>query len=162
MNWVDLTIVVIVVLSAVISLFRGFVREVLSLLAWVAAFWLAARLVRPAAALLEPVVTVEAARIVLAFMGVLIGVLLLAGVINYIVGRLLDKTGLSGPDRLLGMIFGILRGAAIVAIIVFVAGLTRLPGASWWQQARLMPPFEVAALTAVGYLPPDLAKHFSF
>lgn len=162
MNWVDLTIVAIVLISAVISLFRGFVREVLSLVAWVGAFWLASRAARPAAAVLEPWVSVEDARLVLAFVGVLIGVLLLAGVVNYVIGRLLEKTGLSGPDRLLGMLFGILRGGAIVAIIVFIAGLTRMPGTSWWQDARLMPPFEVVALAAIGHLPPDVARHFSF
>lgn len=162
MNWVDLTIVAIVLISAVISLFRGFVREVLSLIAWVAAFWLASRLARPAAAALEPWVNVEGARLVLAFMGLLIGVLLVAGIINFVISRLLEKTGLSGPDRLLGMIFGALRGGAIVAIIVFVAGLTALPGMPWWQQASLMPPFEVAALAAVSRLPPDVAKHFNY
>lgn len=162
MNWVDITVVAIILISALISLFRGFVREVLSLLAWIAAFWIASRTARPTAAMLEPYVDVEVARIVLAFIAIMVGVLLLVGIINYLIGRLLDKTGLSGPDRLLGLIFGGLRGVAIVAIVVFIAGLTQLPGAPWWQEARLLPPFEVIALTAVDWLPVEFAKHFNY
>ena len=162
MNWADITIISIILVSAVISLFRGFVREVLSLLAWVAAFWAAASFARTIATWLEPYISVPAARLVLAFIGVLVATLLAAGLINHLVGRLIAKTGLSGTDRMLGALFGVARGAAIVAIGVFVAGLTQFPGASWWQQSRTLGPFESVALVAVGWLPPDIAKHFSY
>jgi membrane protein required for colicin V production len=124
MNWVDIAIVAIVLISAIISLFRGFVREILSLVVWVAALWAAASFARAGAALLEPYTSIETVRLVAGFVGVLVLALLAGGIVNYVLGRLLEKTGLSGPDRLLGVIFGMLRGVAIVAAIVFVAGLT--------------------------------------
>ena len=100
--------------------------------------------------------------IVLAFIGVLVVALVLSGLVNTLIGRLIEKTGLSGTDRMLGGIFGLLRGVAIVAVVVLIAGLTRIPGASWWQQSQLIAPFETAALQIVDYLPPDLAKNFSY
>jgi len=162
MNWVDLAIVTVVLLSALVSLFRGFVREVLSLLAWVVAFWAALTFARSGAVFLEPYTTVEAARIAIAFVVILVGTLVLAGVVNYLVGRLVAGIGLSGVDRLLGVLFGVLRGGAIVAIVVFGAGLTALPAAPWWQSAQLLPPFENAALFAAGFLPADFARHVSY
>jgi membrane protein required for colicin V production len=162
MNWADITIICIIVLSAVLSLFRGFVREVLSLVAWVVAFWAAMAFWGQFAAMLAPYIAIEFARMVLAFLGVLIGVLLVFGIINFIVGKLLASTGLSGPDRLLGALFGVLRGAAIVTVLVVLAGLTPLPGDPSWSQSSMLVGFQSAAQLAIGRLPPEFAKHFSY
>ena len=162
MNWVDITIIGIILISTVISLFRGLVREILSLVAWVISFWAAATFAPQVSTLLEDYLSIPTARIVLAFIGVLVVALVLSGLVNTLIGRLIEKTGLSGTDRMLGGIFGLLRGVAIVAVVVLIAGLTRIPGASWWQQSQLIAPFETAALQIVDYLPPDLAKNFSY
>ena len=162
MNWADYTIIGIIALSALISLFRGFIREVLSLLAWVGAFWAAAAFTHIVAAHLAPYIAVAGARTVIAFVGILIVTLLIFGIINYVVGKLLATTGLTGPDRLLGAVFGLLRGAAIVAIMVFLAGLTPLPTSDWWHAARTIAPFQTAAGMAVQWLPPEFSKHFSY
>ena len=162
MNWADIAIIGIILISAVISLFRGFVLEMLSLMAWVVSFWAAATFAPQVATLLEDTVSMPTARTVLAFIGVLVVTLVLCGLVNYMIGRLIEKTGLSGTDRMLGGIFGLLRGVAIVAVAVLIAGLTQIPGASWWQQSQVIAPFETAALQIVDYLPPDLAKHFSY
>ncbi len=162
MNWVDITIIGIILVSTVISLFRGFVREILSLAAWLVAFWAAATFVGPAAALLEDYISIPTARMVLAFIGVLVVALLACGLINHLIGKLIEKTGLTATDRMLGALFGVLRGAALVLIAVLLAGLTTLPGAPWWQQSRAIGPFETVALMVVDRLPPDLAKDFSY
>ena len=162
MNWVDFTIIGIILISTVISLFRGFVREILSLAAWVVAFWAAATYAEPAAALLEDYVSIPTARMVVAFVGVLIVALVACGLINYLIGSFIEKTGLSATDRILGGLFGVFRGVAIVMIAVLLAGLTTAPGASWWQDSQVTGPFETAALMIVDWLPPDLAKHFSY
>lgn len=162
MNWADTTIIVIILLSAVISLFRGFVREVLSLVAWVAAFWAATMFTPVAAGALTPYVAVAGARTVIGFVGILVGTLLVFGIINFLVGKLIDSTGLSGPDRLLGAVFGLARGAAIIVVLVFLAGLTPVPRSDWWRQAQMIPPFQTLAMIAVNWLPPDLRTHFSY
>ena len=155
MNWADITIACIILISVLISVFRGFVREVLSLLAWVAAFWVASTFGASASVLLEPY-------IVLAFIGVLILTLMAAGLVNHLISQFMEKTGLSGTDRMLGALFGLARGAAIVIIAVLAAGLTTIPGEAWWQTSQLLAPFETAALYVLNWIPPDLAKYFSF
>ena len=162
MNWADITIIGIILISVVISVFRGFVREILSLVAWVAAFWVASAYAAPASALLEPYITIPTARIVLSFIGVLVVTLIAAGLINHLIGQLIDKTGLSGTDRTLGALFGLARGVTIVLIGVLAAGLTKVPGEPWWQASQVLAPFETAALYILNWMPPDLAKYFSF
>ncbi len=162
MNWVDGAVIGIVLISVLVSVLRGFVREVLSLLAWIAAFWVASAYAVPASELLAPYVTIESARVVLAFVGVLIVTLIAVGIINHLIGTLLDKTGLSGTDRLLGAVFGLARGAAIVLVLVLFGGLTKFPADPWWQEAQSLPPFETAALHVISVMPSDLARYFSY
>ena len=162
MNWLDIAIVCVILLSTVISFFRGFVREVLSLVAWVAAFWAASSYAHVAAGLLEPYLTIATARTVAGFVIVLVLALIAIGILNHLISMLLDKTGLTGTDRTLGMLFGLLRGATIVVTAILIAGLTEFPASPVWQQSTTVVPFERAALYALNWAPPDLAKHFSF
>ncbi|MCB1749613.1 MAG: CvpA family protein [Gammaproteobacteria bacterium] len=162
MNWADIAILAVILVSILVSVLRGFVKEMLSLLAWVAAFWMAIHFSSTASALLEPYVAVATARLVIAFVAVLVATLIGVGVVNFVIGKLIESTGLSGTDRLLGAVFGFARGAAIVGIAVLLAGLTPLPTQPWWQEAQTIPPFETAALYALNWLPPDLAGNFAF
>lgn len=162
MNWADILILLVVVVSIVISLVRGFVREVLSLVAWVAAFWVAAAFAAPVSVLLEPYIDIATLRMVIAFIAAMIVTLIAAGLVNLVIAKLISHTGLSGTDRMLGALFGAARGAAIVGIAVLLAGLTPLPAQPWWAQSRAIAPFENAAIYVLRWLPPDLAKNFSF
>jgi len=63
---------------------------------------------------------------------------------------------------MLGVIFGTLRGIAVVAMLVLLAGLTALPQDPWWQASVFMPYFERLALWLTGFLPPDIAAEFSY
>ena len=162
MNWVDGAVIGIVLISVLVSVLRGFVREVLSLLAWIVAFWVASAYAVPVSELLASYVTIESARVVLAFVGVLIVTLIAVGIINHLIGTLLDKTGLSGTDRLLGAVFGLARGAAIVLVLVLFGGLTKFPADPWWQEAQSLPPFETAALYLISVMPSELARYFSY
>ncbi|MEQ8233006.1 MAG: CvpA family protein [Gammaproteobacteria bacterium] len=162
MNWADIAILAVILISVVVSVLRGFVKEVLSLAAWVLAFWAAANFAAPVSAVLEPHIALPTARLVVAFVAVLIAALVAVGLVNFLVGKLLEGTGLSGTDRLLGAVFGFARGAAVVVIAVLLAGLTALPAEPWWREARTIAPFQAAALRVLDWLPPDLAKNFSF
>lgn len=162
MNWADIAILTIIGISAVISLFRGFVREVLSLVAWVVAFWVAFAFTAKAAVLLVDYLSVPTARYVVAFVVLLVGTLLVTGIVNHLIAKLIDKTGLSGTDRMLGVLFGLVRGIAIVGVIVFAAGLTPVPRDPWWSESALMGHFQELALIAISFLPPDLMSHFSY
>jgi membrane protein required for colicin V production len=162
MNWADIAILTIIGISALISLFRGFVREALSLVAWVVAFWIALTFTEQAADLLIETVSIPSIRRVIAFIGLLVVTLIATGIVNHLIGKLIDKTGLTGTDRMLGLVFGVIRGVAIVGVLVILAGLTRVPQDPWWKEAVLMRHFEELAVLVIGFLPPDLVKHFSY
>jgi membrane protein required for colicin V production len=162
MHWVDLLIIGIIVLSAVISLVRGFIQEAFSLATWIAAFWLAWFAFRPLSVQFEPWVEVPSIRLGLAFVAILLIVLVIGAIINHFLKLLVNSTGLSGTDRLLGVFFGAGRGVVVVGIIVLLAGLTAFPQDPWWRESQFIPYFKELALWMKGLLPPDIAGKFNY
>lgn len=162
MTWVDLTILAIIGISALISVFRGLIREVLSLAAWVCAFFVAQTFMHDVTVLFAGHVSLPSARLILAFGALFVGTLLVAAVVNFLVGKLIAGTGLTGTDRMLGVFFGIGRGVLIVAMLVLVAGLTPMPQDPWWQEAVLLPRFQSLAVWVRGYLPAEAAAYIQF
>jgi membrane protein required for colicin V production len=160
MNGVDYLIIVIMVLSSLMSLLRGFARESLSLVAWVAAFWIAIHFCEALSAYFTHSISTPAIRVAVAFVVLLVATLLVAGIVNMLVAQLIDKTGLSGTDRLLGCVFGAARGVFIVTILILVMGLTPLVQTSLWQKSKLMPEFRGFVIWAQDMLPNNVAKHF--
>ncbi|WP_376691538.1 CvpA family protein [Wenzhouxiangella sp. EGI_FJ10409] len=159
MNWADYAIVGIVLVSMVVSLFRGFIREVFSLLVWIAAVYAALQAAGPLALQLEGVIEVPSVRVIIAFVGVFLVVLAIGGLINYLLGKLVDGTGLSGTDRLFGAVFGALRGLAIVLAAVIVAGFTPFVQDPWWQQSMLLPEMERMATWLVELFPESIQAY---
>ncbi|ADE16162.1 Colicin V production protein [Nitrosococcus halophilus Nc 4] len=161
--WVDYLIIGIVFISGVISLARGFVRETLSLAAWVLAFWVALGFSPQVAEQLTELISVPPSlRLVIAFFLLLLLTLLLAGIVNYLIVKLVQTTGLTGTDRMLGVIFGITRGVAIVTVLVLLAGMTPIPQDPWWRDSQLLNYFQGLALWARSFMPPDIAGHIQF
>jgi len=162
MNWADFSILSIIGISALISLFRGFVREALSVVGLAAAIWVAVTFYDQASDLLVNVISLPTGRRVIAFVALIVVSLLIAGLINHLIGKLVDKVGLTGTDRMLGVVFGVVRGVAIVGLLVLLAGLTQVPQDPWWQQSMLMEHFQKLAQMAIEFLPPDIVAHFSY
>lgn len=162
MIWIDYAILGVVGLSALISVIRGFIREALSLLGWIAAIWIGLAFCEDLGALLADKISVPSVRISLAFFALFVATLFATGLIIYLVGLLVQKTGLSGTDRMLGVIFGVARGVIIVGILVLLAGLTPLPNDPWWRESILVPHFERLAVEIRGLLPADIAQYFEF
>jgi membrane protein required for colicin V production len=162
LNWADYIIIGLVALSAFIGLIRGFVREALSILAWVVALAVAFYFAPLAAGYLEPYITTPSLRQGAAFAGLFTATLLLAAMVNFLLAKLVDKTGIKGTDRFLGLLFGIARGALVVALLVLAASLTPFPNDPWWGESRLLPYFEDMAVWLTGFLPEDMADSFSF
>ena len=160
--WADYVILGILGISSLISLLRGFIREALSLVGWIAAFWLALGFSGDLSARLENEITVPWIRQAVAFVAIFVGALIVTAVILYVVGLLVEKSGLSGTDRMLGIVFGLGRGILIVALLVLVAGLTPLPQDRWWRESMLLPYFQRLAAEVASLLPPDIAGHFNY
>ena len=159
MNWFDFAILGVILLSTVIGIWRGFVREALSLAGWVLSIWLAFVFAPQFAELLAGMIDQEMIRYLVAFLVILVVVLLLAGILTALLARLVDATGLKGTDRSVGLLFGAVRGALLVAILVLLAGLTQMPEESWWQESMLLPPFIELATWLAELVPQDLRAH---
>lgn len=142
MNWVDWIILSILGLSVLIGLFRGLISEMLGLVIWATAFWASWAFGPSVAAWFGRYISMPTAQMVVGHGAVLMGVLIIGAIIRAIISRILWRTGLSGMDRMLGMVFGFARGALIVAFMVFLFSLTALPQESWWRQSTLAPKFQ--------------------
>lgn len=157
----DIAIVVILAASVLIGLYRGFVREVLSLATLVLALFVAVRFSDLPEVWLPDIETenfvLTGADLQAGLMFALLFISVLA------VGRFVRNAiaaamqgGLKGLfDRVLGAGFGAARGGVIVLALVLLAGLTQLPFADRWRASALIPPFEQAARYAMCHVPPS-------
>ena len=161
MTWTDYIIIGILGLSIMVGLWRGLVSEVLALAIWVAAFW-AAWVFGPAvAARFEHVIELPSARIIVAYAICFVAVLILGALLRFVVSRLIESTGLSGTDRLLGMLFGFVRGVLLVTLLVFLLGFTAVTRDPWWQQSVLLPHFQQVAAWMGQRVPADVGKYLN-
>ncbi len=162
MNWFDLTILAILALSVIVSLFRGLIREVLSLLIWIGAFWLAWTFVDQGADWLQAFIELPSARHLLAFVALFLAALIVGGLINFLVGKMITKTGLGATDRFFGMFFGLGRGVIAVTFLVLFLQATPFSQDPWWNESRLTPQFSKLANWVKKQMPEDMAEYFSF
>jgi len=160
--WVDYILLGVIVISALLSLWRGFVTEAISLLSWIVGLWVAVVFFQDLAHLMKDWIDTPSIRDVSAFAILFVGTVLVGGLVNYLAGQLVAKTGLTATDRVLGMLFGIARGIVIVAVLVLLAGLTALPQDPWWQEAMLLEHFQDMALWLRSFLPANIAENIRF
>jgi len=158
-EYADYVVLGIVVISVLVGFIRGFVEEAFSLLVWAAAFLIAFQYSGALAMQLEGHIELPSARASLAFAGVFLSVLLVGGLVTFLVGKLVEKTGLSGTDRLLGGAFGGIRGLAIVLALMLVAGLTPVVQDPWWQQSRTIQSLMPLAEWTEQFLPDYIQEH---
>jgi membrane protein required for colicin V production len=140
MNGADYLIIGVLVASMLLGMIRGFVREAVGLLAWLGGLWFAWRY----APQLEPYlggmvgdrpVSTWTARVL-----IVLAVLLLGWLIAGVLGYFLRHSALSlMVDRLLGLVFGTVRGAVVIAVFVMLGQFVELDRVQWWKQSRLLP-----------------------
>ena len=162
MIWVDYAIIGLILISSVIGLLRGFVREAFSLVIWVVAIWVGLTFSREFSSFLNGMISYPSARIAAAFAVLFFVTLILGALVSYLLGELVKKTGLTGSDRFAGMIFGIARGLVVVSIVVMLAGLTPLPEDSWWRESLLIPPFQSLAVWLRDHIPSGMAGYVNY
>jgi len=162
----DYIVLTVLTASIVISVVRGLVKEILSLLAWVVAFVVANAYSTQMAAMLPAgfsnVLPGPMPRLIAGFAILFLGTLLLAGLVNMAIGHLIRAAGLSVADRGLGGLFGLARGLVLVLAGVILAGLTSLPQQPVWRDALLSPLAETGVRIIKPALPPDWARHVRF
>ena len=139
MSWVDLVIITGCFASGAFGALRGFAKETLSLVTWVAAIWLAWNFSWIVTFFLGEWTTAPQLKVWVGRMIVFVVVLVAGGLAGQMVGSVVKQTGLSGTDRVLGSLFGLGRGAIIVGLAVLVLEMAGLDQEPWWREARLSP-----------------------
>ena len=139
MNGTDYAIIVLLAISCIAGLLRGLLREVISLLTWVAAVWLAwqfSSVLEPhlGGALREAAVRPWAARAV-----IFIGVLLVGAAVGAAVNHFVRLSLFSGLDRLQGFVFGLLRGIVVLGVLAMLCHAVRLDDETWYRGSTLTP-----------------------
>ena len=162
MTLFDYTVVVIIGLSVLVSVVRGFTREAMSLAGWVVAFIAASAMSGIASGWFATLIKDDSLRVAAGFVLVFVVTLVLMSVAAIVASRLLKKAGLGLEDRLLGGFFGFARGLLIVLVLVLVSGLTALPRQPVWSDAILSPPLEALAAAMKPWLPQAVARYLSY
>lgn len=158
--WIDYIIIGAIAISAVISLFRGFVKEVFSLLSWILAFWVAMRYGASVADQVFMMVSTPSARLALGYLASFIVTLIGGALFSHFMTLLVKQTQLQGTDRSLGLLFGGARGVLLVTLAVMLGKMTPLDQDPWWQESQLLVHFENLGVWVQAQLPPEVAERF--
>lgn len=158
----DYAVILIIVLSVMLSIIRGAVREVLSLAAWVLAFWAAQIYTVEFAVLLPDTLSNPSLRLMTGFALVFLTVLVVMSLVAILCSKLVKASGLSVADRSLGAVFGLARGFLMVLILVLMGGLTSLPKQPMWKDALFSSQLEKVATYVKTWLPEGLSKRINY
>jgi membrane protein required for colicin V production len=163
LNRFDLALLALLALFTLIGVWRGFVREIISLVTWVAAsaaaWTFADRLANVFSALAED----ASLKKMLAFLVIFVCVFVLGMIVSFVLHRFVNQApGLRIANRITGGVVGLARGV-VIAVVVFILGsLTPFPEKTWWQESLFAPALERAAAYVAKYLPPDVARHVRY
>jgi membrane protein required for colicin V production len=157
----DWIVVIVVGLSTLLAFFRGVIRELIALIAWIVGV-IGAIMFAPSLGAMLPMPEHPAVPYVIAFALILIAALLVGALIAWPLAKAVRAAGLGFVDRFHGSIFGVIRGIVFLLAFVLVAGLTTLPAMPWWQRSAFIPPLVAGVLALRPYLPPDLASRLDF
>jgi membrane protein required for colicin V production len=140
MTPVDYVLIAIVAISLLFGVIRGFLRESVALLGWLVGLWLAWHYSAEVVPYLGGALAGTELQVWVARLIILLAVIITAWLIGSLLGYLVQRSGLTlGVDRILGGVFGLVRGAVIVGFAVILADAAEMRDESWWQQSRLMP-----------------------
>ena len=162
MTWLDYAVFGVIGVSILWGVWRGLVREVISVAGWVLAFVAANFLAVPLAGVLPRAIPGPEVRLLVAFMGIFILALVIATLCGILLSKLAKAAGLAGLDRTLGSFFGLARGLLIVLAFALVAGLTSVPRKPFWQNSVSGAPMARAALAIRSWLPQSLAVRLRY
>lgn len=145
LTWVDWAFIAVVLISSLISLRRGFVKEALSLLTWIVAGVVAWMFGGALSHYLVPFISTPSFQVIAACAILFVVTLLVGALVNFLIGELVRVTGLSGTDRFLGMVFGAARGGLLIVVLVGLLSLAPVQQDPWWRESTLLPHFLLVA-----------------
>jgi membrane protein required for colicin V production len=145
LNLADYLIIGVVLISVIISVVRGFIREAFSLVSWGFAIFLAVFFCADLAPYFAAKIDTPAVRLLVSFGIIFIGTLIIGAIVTHLFVTVVHKSGLSGTDRFIGSIFGLLRGVLVVILVVMIGQFTHFTTKPVWTGSVLIPRIEVVA-----------------
>jgi len=160
MTGFDFAVIAILLVSLLFGLWRGLLYEVLSLLGWPLAFMLSTMYSEGIAPHIP--IQHEMFRTPGAYVLVFIAAMIVWGILVWGLTKLLRVIGLGKLDRMLGGLFGVVRGVLIVLAVVWLAGMTDIPEHPFWQDAQMSRGAEDVALLTKTWLPDNIAQRIQY
>jgi len=161
-TWLDYAVLGVLLLCILWGLWRGLVREVVSILGWIIAFLAANLFAAPLAQQLPEQIPTPELRLAVAFLVAFIASLAVATLLGLILSKLVKAIGLESLDRVLGAAFGIAKAALILVALALLLGLTSAPRQSFWRDSVSGPPLARIALGFKPVLPPAFAERLRY
>jgi len=145
MPYADIAIAIVIAVSISIGFYRGFVKEAMSIASLLVAIWAAFNFGAEAGSLSDSWLSSPELQLWFGRVLIFVVVLMVGGLLSWGVAKLVRLSVLSGTDRVLGMIFGLVRGAVLVAVLVMAGQYSNLDQKNWWQNSIFMPYMEFVA-----------------
>ena len=159
-TWADYFILVVLGFSILISIIRGFIREALSLATWIVAIWVAFNFMDGLRVILADYIHTPSIQYGTAFFILFICMLIAGNIVGYLSGKMIEATGLSNADRLMGSFFGLGRGVLLVSVMLLLASFTPVIKDPWWRNSVLIPQFASIQLWLKDLLPDSINSQF--
>ena len=158
MNGLDYAFIAVIIISTLFSLLRGFIKESISLGSWIVAIFIATNFASNLSGFMPESIENPAFRLGLSFIALFVATLILGVMVSILLNQVINKTGLSGVDRALGMVFGLVRGLLIVTVFVMLASLfDEVKSQGFWQDSELVGRFQALASWLQVYLPDSIS-----
>ncbi len=157
-NELDWAIIIVLVLSTVVGVTRGVVREILSIVGWVIGIVFAIRFSPELAAHIPLESLGPAIRTIIAAVLICVACVFAIGLLGTILRKMLEVARISAEDRVLGSVFGFLRGVVFVCAVVFLAGMTSAASTQVWRHSVCIPLAENVIDWVMPLMPESIAK----
>lgn len=158
LTWIDYSILAIIVISVLIGLIRGFLREALSLVFWVLAVWIGIVFIDIPVPWLQHYIPSQTLSTIASFFLLFFLTLIVGAILGAILSIFVEKTGLTGTDRMLGIIFGAGRGALLVGLLLLFGTMVDLQKSNVWSHSVLVPQFQPLVIWLHGFLPKEFLQ----
>jgi len=158
----DYAVMAVIALSIVLGWWRGFVYEFLSILGWIAAYFVARFFAADATEYVPDIVSTSSAKTTVAYMCLFASTIIVGAFVAWLMSKLVKFAGMGLMDGVMGGVFGLIRGMLLVLILVLLAGLTSLPKKPFWREAWSSKSLQSVALFTKDFLPENVAKKVAY
>jgi len=162
MIWVDFVITGLAITCALTGLWRGFSSEVFAIFSWMVAVSVSLNFDKDFVRFVPATGDHPATRIAGAFIALLLITLVIGAAIGLLLGLQRNSQSIGFFSRIGGMLMSVVRSVIIITILIMLAGLTPLPKDAWWQESKLLPPFQLLAVGLRDHVPSGIAEYVKY